>query len=399
MRVPSGKTDKYIYFVAVDSTDFTTRETGLSSFTVYRSRNGAAAVAMTTPTINEVDATNLPGVYELLVDEDTTITTGSESEEMVLHITHAGMAPVTRTVEIYEAKSFATVEQMRIEMDSNSTQLAAIVGDTNELQTDLTNGGRIDLILDNIASDTNELQTDWANGGRLDTILDATSTASALTSAASDITAIKAVTDNHPDSGNFTTIDSNIDAILVDTSSTLSDHLTDIKGATFSASTDSLEAIRNRGDSAWITGGGGAAPTVEQIRAEIDSNSSQLASIVGDTQNLQSRIPSALSDGRMVVDVESIGGSTVSADKLKAVADIATTGTAQTGTLSTTQMTTNINEATADHFIGRIITWKSGPLSGQQSEITDYELSGGLGLFTFTTVTDAPQNGNEFVIT
>lgn len=33
-------------------------------------------------------------------------------------------------------------------------------------------------------------------------------------------------------------------------------HLEDIKGDTFSESTDSLEAIRNRGDAAWITGGG-----------------------------------------------------------------------------------------------------------------------------------------------
>lgn len=33
-------------------------------------------------------------------------------------------------------------------------------------------------------------------------------------------------------------------------------HLTDIKGATFSGTTDSLEAIRDRGDVAWLTGGG-----------------------------------------------------------------------------------------------------------------------------------------------
>ena len=33
-------------------------------------------------------------------------------------------------------------------------------------------------------------------------------------------------------------------------------HLTDIKGATFSGATDSLEAIRDRGDAAWVTGGG-----------------------------------------------------------------------------------------------------------------------------------------------
>jgi hypothetical protein len=72
------------------------------------------------------------------------------------------------------------------------TEVAAILADTNELQTDWANGGRLDLILDARASqasvdviddfldtevaailaDTNELQTDLTNGGRLDLILD-----------------------------------------------------------------------------------------------------------------------------------------------------------------------------------------------------------------------------------
>ncbi len=110
MRIPSGSTDRYVYFVAVDATDFTTRLPGLTDgspvadFTVYRSRNGAAASAMTTPTINEVDSTNMPGVYELLLDEDTTISSANDTEEMVLHITQETMAPVTRTVELYRPK-------------------------------------------------------------------------------------------------------------------------------------------------------------------------------------------------------------------------------------------------------------------------------------------------------
>lgn len=104
MRIPSGTVDQYIYFVAVDSTDFTTRETGLTTFTVYRSRNGGTSTAMTTPTINETDTTNMPGVYELLLDEDMTIDTGDDSQEMVFHITHTGMAPVTRTIELYRPK-------------------------------------------------------------------------------------------------------------------------------------------------------------------------------------------------------------------------------------------------------------------------------------------------------
>lgn len=90
---------------------------------------------------------------------------------------------------------------IRSEIDSNSTQLAAIVADTNELQTD------------------------WADGGRLDTI---------------------------------------VDSILTDTGTTLETHLTDIKGGTFSGATDSLEAIRDRGDAAWTTGAGGTPPQLLQ---------------------------------------------------------------------------------------------------------------------------------------
>lgn len=99
MRIPSGKTDQVIYFVARDAAD--TLKTGLSSFAVYRSRNGGAAVAYTTPTITEIDATNMPGLYGLLIDEDTTIASGSDSEEYAVRITQASMVPVTRTIELY----------------------------------------------------------------------------------------------------------------------------------------------------------------------------------------------------------------------------------------------------------------------------------------------------------
>jgi hypothetical protein len=127
MRIPSGVTDQYIYFVAVDSTDFATRETGLSSFTVYRSRNGGATAAMT-PTINETDATNMPGVYELLLDEDMTIDSGDDSQEMVFHITQADMAPITRTIELYRPKITAGYT-LGVESDGDLTKvnLAATV--------------------------------------------------------------------------------------------------------------------------------------------------------------------------------------------------------------------------------------------------------------------------------
>lgn len=101
MRIPNGKTDQVLYFVAVDATDKITRETGLTGFTVYRSRKGGAAAAMTTPTVAEVSSANMPGVYTLLLDEDMTMDSGSDSEMMVFHITCSGMAPVTIGVELY----------------------------------------------------------------------------------------------------------------------------------------------------------------------------------------------------------------------------------------------------------------------------------------------------------
>jgi len=100
MRIASGVTDEYIYFVALSSTDGS-RLTGLSSFTVYRSRNGGAATAMTTPTINETSSANMPGIYELLLDEDMTIDSGDYTQAMVFHITATGMQPVTREIELF----------------------------------------------------------------------------------------------------------------------------------------------------------------------------------------------------------------------------------------------------------------------------------------------------------
>lgn len=62
---------------------------------------------------------------------------------------------------------FPTKEEIREEIDSNSTQLALIVADTNELQTDWTDGGRLDVILDAIKAMTDLIAievTDVATG-------------------------------------------------------------------------------------------------------------------------------------------------------------------------------------------------------------------------------------------
>ena len=72
------------------------------------------------------------------------------------------------------------------------------------------------------------------------------------------------------------------------------------------------------------------------------------------------------------------------------------TGSAIAGTLSTTAMTTDLTEATDDHYNGRTIIWTSGVLLGQATNITDY--TGATKLLTYTAVTEAPTAGDDFII-
>jgi len=78
-------------------------------------------------------------------------------------------------------------------------------------------------------------------------------------------------------------------------------------------------------------------------------------------------------------------------------------GAIDTGTNSHTPTTTefqsdSITETTVDHFNGRVIIFKDGPLSGQATDITAYSGVGGIGQFTVTALTESPADNNTFVI-
>lgn len=110
------------------------------------------------------------------------------------------------------ALSIPSAADIRTEIDNNSTQLAAIIVDTG---TDIP----------------------------------------ALIAALNDLSAAQ--------------VNAEVDSALADydppTNTEMLAAFTEIKGATFSGVTDSLEAIRDRGDAAWVTGGGGSAPTAEEV--------------------------------------------------------------------------------------------------------------------------------------
>lgn len=255
--------------------------------------------------------------------------------------------------------------------DFLDTEIAAILADTNELQTDWANGGRLDLILDARASqtsvdaiddfldtevaailaDTNELQTDWANGGRLDLILDARASQ----------TSVDTIDDF---------LDTEVAAILADTNELQAD-LTD--GGRLDLILDAI-----------------LLDTGTTLQAELDG-------IQADTEDIQARLPAALVSGRMSSDMVAVSGDTTAADRLEALMDgIIVAQVNDAGATTTAFIADGFTEATDDHFIGRLITFISGALSGQQTDITDY--TGATQTFTVSALTEAPGNNDFFVI-
>jgi hypothetical protein len=133
------------------------------------------------------------------------------------------------TIDIIAAVvgSGASAVEVRQEMDNNSTQLALIVADTDEMQQDLENGGRLDLIFDELTAqgDTNETKLDTAQAD-LDIITGADG-ANLLSATQASIDAIEADTDEmQGDLEDGGRLDLLIDAIKV---------ITDALGATAAA--------------------------------------------------------------------------------------------------------------------------------------------------------------------
>lgn len=327
MRIPSGVTDQYIYFVAVDSADLKTRETGLSTFTVYRSRNGGTATAMTTPTVAELSAANMPGVYSLLLDEDMTIGSGNDSEEMVFHITQASMAPVTRTIELYRPKitagntlGVAADGDVSGNVDGAVASVTAGVSLAAGAITDASLAGNMEIVFEtDFATNYNQTRNAWATNAQDFVGTTASDPFNGQVVAASVTGAVGSIT-----------------------------NLTIAASTTLATGTHNPQS----GDSYARLG----APAGASIAADIAT-----VDTVADNLNL----------GIIY-------------------------GTAQTGTLSTTQMTTDLTGYADDELIGRVVVWTGGTANGQASEITDY--ANASGLVTYNTITTAPVNGDTFKI-
>lgn len=108
-------------------------------------------------------------------------------------------------------------------------------------------------------------------------------------------------------------------AVLVDTGTTLDTKLNDIQGATFSSATDSLEAIRDHGDVAWVTGGGAGLTDILNVHAvlpiSIDLANTKTVRLGLMLTNALDDLPSTaeITPGTISIERSAIGGTSWSA--------------------------------------------------------------------------------------
>ena len=111
-------------------------------------------------------------------------------------------------------------------------------------------------------------------------------------------------------------------------------------------------------------------------------------------------LPAALVSGRIDANVSAIDNDSGAPVTQAKATNSLLNGVAATGTLSTTEMTTDLTVSVVDQFNGRNIAFAddtiTAALRGQATGITATVVSG--GKLTFTALTTAPVNGDTFTI-
>ncbi len=96
-------------------------------------------------------------------------------------------------------------------------------------------------------------------------------------------------------------------------------------------------------------------------------------------------------------NVQTIAGDGSAPVKMAAAANvIIATGAVAAGSITTTSFPTNLTNAHAQAYVGRVIAFTSGVCAGQETNITGYVVSG--GVLTVTALTNAPSAADTFVM-
>lgn len=128
----------------------------------------------------------------------------------------------------------------------------------------------------------------------------------------------------------------------------------------------------------------------------------ETASIQADTNDLQTRVPTALVSGKMDANASAIDGNAAAAANLKQSTLGIVTGIVGAASTTTSIVTSSMSPAAAvaDQFKGRIVTFAEDTttvnLRGQATDITANTAVGVLGC---TALTTSPVSGDTFSVT
>jgi hypothetical protein len=177
----------------------------------------------------------------------------------------------------------------------------------------------------------------------------------------------------------------------------------DILDTEFPALVTAVDALPTNAELATALGTADDAvlAQIALVKAQTDlipSDPADASVVAGLIAGVAAQLPAALTgDGNIKADVLAVSGDTTAADRLEALMDgIVVAQVNDAGATTTVFIADGFSEGTSDHFNGRLITFISGALSGQQTAITDY--NGGTQAITVTALTEAPANNDFFVI-
>lgn len=314
-----------------------------------------AAPTATKCRFKELDATNLPGIYEIQIADARWAVSGARSLIISLPpVSGLGTGPVRAEIQLFADVNLKWI--LGTLLTETAGQIAAGFKKLLDVAAPVFTLLSINQTGDNyarlgapagasIAADIAEVE------GETDAII-ATLGTPAGASVSADLAEIEGETDT-------------IIANLATAQTAITDIQTDV-------------------DEVQVTLG---APAGASISADI-------AEVEGETDAIIATL--AGGGGGASVNVTSINGSTSAAAKLALSAVSIISGAAAAGTLTTTQLTTNLAETNVDQYVGRAIVFTSGVLLGQAATITAYLPTG--GKLTVTELTDAPSNADTFVI-
>jgi hypothetical protein len=312
-----------------------------------------------------------------------------------------------------------------------ATDVANVLVDTNELQGDWTNAGRLDAILDTIAADvvnvdgivpaaagdsmalttaavdaiwdetmtahvtadsaavalkdtladTNELQGDWTDAGRLDAILD---------TIAGDVVNIDGIVPAAAGDSMALTAAA-VDSIWDETKTS---HVTadSFAVAIKDIDTNADTTISSRMPTTHIDATGGAVDNVTLV-ATTTTNTDMVGT---DGALLASSVNVAA--GIVEANVKQVDDDATAAQNLEASLDTLVTGAVSGGTSDTDTVVTNITGHGNDTFIGRVLIFRTGTLQYEAGTITDYVSATGTFEFAANTWTTGAADTDAVVI-